>query len=495
MKHGIKMFLIILIAGLLLTSCQGDMTRSEEVTDTNDVMSEINADTDTSVEEVQYEEDDLPSDLDYGGISVSILGWEGAANNEFFADEDGDIVHDAIHSRNRTVEERLNIVLTYSLLPGSYDYRNSFVKTVSSSIMANDGAYDIVAGYSMCGASLAYNRLLIDLTQTDYLNFSKPWWPNSLIGEATCDGKLYFCSGDISTNMIDYLYATFFNKKLLRDSNLEEPYQLVRAGTWTLGKVQEMSVAAGADINGNSKKDPEDSFGYVTHTTWSDSFFFACGLRTTEIGPDRLPILSPKFGGEKAQELLSRLIDWFAGDTAYLATDYDIARNCFLEERALFMTTETYFAGTYLRYSELEYGVIPVPKYDEMQEEYYTVSSFPYSLYGIPVDAKDYSMSSAVLECLASESYRKVSPALFETALKVKYANDDDASEMYDIIRSSNVFDFGRIFNDSMNSMTYSLYRSALANQNKNWISTYKSNETAMIKSLERVVTALTENE
>ncbi|MBQ7983184.1 MAG: hypothetical protein IJ302_06430, partial [Clostridia bacterium] len=137
----------------------------------------------------------------------------------------------------------------------------------------------------------------------------------------------------------------------------------------------------------------------------------------------------------------------------------------------------------------------PMPKYDEAQEDYYTVSSFPYTLYGIPVDAKDPSMSAALLECLASESYRTVSPALFEVALKVKYASDSDVSAMYDIIRTSNVFDIGRIFNDSMNGKTYSMFRSSLIDNKDGWISTYEKNAKALTKQLENVVEALIEEE
>ena len=136
-----------------------------------------------------------------------------------------------------------------------------------------------------------------------------------------------------------------------------------------------------------------------------------------------------------------------------------------------------------------------MPKYDEAQEGYYTVSSFPYTLYGIPVDAKDPSMSAAILECLASESYRTVSPALFEVALKVKYASDNDASEMNDIIRGSNVFDIGRIFNDSVGGKTYSMFRSCLMDNKDAWISTYEKNVKAMTMQFNKVVEKLISEE
>ena len=103
-------------------------------------------------------------------------------------------------------------------------------------------------------------------------------------------------------------------------------------------------------------------------------------------------------------------------------------------------------------------------------------------------------MSAAVLECLASESYRTVSPALFETALKVKYASDSDVSEMYDLIRASNCFDFGRIFNDSLNGMTYTMFRDALFKGKTEWISQYEKKSKVLNKMFDKLIGNLTED-
>ena len=58
----------------------------------------------------------------------------------------------------------------------------------------------------------------------------------------------------------------------------------------------------------------------------------------------------------------------------------------------------------------------------------------------------------AVLEVLSRESAKNVVPAYYETALKVKYARDDQSSKMLDIIRYniSEVFPiaFGNYCND-----------------------------------------------
>lgn len=487
-----------LLLAASLFSC-GDTAETPEAT-TTAAPSETEIVTEAPDNTPTYEPDDLPEDLDFGGITTHIFGWDGSGNDEFYVEEEnGDIVNDAIFARNRTVEERLNLKLTYTLAPGAYNDRGAWVKQVSQSVMAGDGANDIVAGYSMSGATLANNRLLIDLMAQDHINFEKPWWPDSLIKEATCGDKLYFCSGDISTNMIYMLYATYFNKTMAQnyDIEIESLYQMVRDGSWTLDKLIELSEGIYVDLNGDGRKTVEDQYGYTTHSVWSDAFFFASGLRTTAIGEDGLPRLSEEFGGEKTQALLQKLLDVFyaKNDMYFGKDDNQLIRDQFLQNRALFLTTEVYFANNYLRDSEIEYGILPMPKYDEAQEGYYTVSSFPYTLYGIPVDAKDPSMSAAILECLASESYRTVSPALFEVALKVKYASDNDASEMYDIIRGSNVFDIGRIFNDSVSGKTYSMFRSCLMDNKDAWISTYEKNVKAMTMQFNKVVEKLISEE
>ena len=302
-------------------------------------------------------------------------------------------------------------------------------------------------------------------------------------------------SGDISTYMIYYLYGTYFNKQMILDHNLENPYDLVKEGTWTFDKLMTMSTGVYQDINGDGIKDLGDIYGFSTHSTYVDPIYFGVGLRTTEKNNDDIPMIAESFGSEKAHWLLETLVDLFATNDAWLETvSYTNSDNMFSEGRALFSNND-FLYSTEIRDVDMEYGIVPLPKYDEEQKEYYTVMSFPYSLYGVPVDARDPDMSSAVLECLASESYRTVVPALFETGLKVKYAQDDEAAQMFDLIRASAVFDFGRVFNESMNGMTYALFRSAVSEGKENWMSIYASNENALNTALEKVVAALVDEQ
>ena len=100
----------LLFCALLLAGC-GDSTPA-----------------DTTAAAVQEQEmtasagprDGLPEDLDFGGTEVKIHAglWMGITSDplsEYYVEEaTGDVVDDAVFNRNRTVEDRLNVKLTYT---------------------------------------------------------------------------------------------------------------------------------------------------------------------------------------------------------------------------------------------------------------------------------------------------------------------------------------------------------------------------------------------
>ena len=97
-------------------------------------------------------------------------------------------------------------------------------------------------------------------------------------------------------------------------------------------------------------------------------------------------------------------------------------------------------------------------------------------------------MSSAILESLAAESWKNVSPALFEVNMKVKYAQDDQASQMFDIIKDRMCFEFGRVFTDNLGSLTYSMFRNGISGNSPEWMSTYESNKDTLEAKLQAVL-------
>lgn len=436
--------------------------------------------------------DSLPSDLNYGGETFTMLVNGSVGAPEFFVDEqDGDVVNDAIYNRNARVSERLNVNFKFIEEPGAFNERKTFAQRVSQSVLANDSTYDAVAGYSMAIASLAADNMLIDLNSTEYIDLAKPWWSQNLMSQSSVNGKLYFASGDISTTLTYMMYAMYFNKNIMAANNIEEPYDLVLDGKWTLDKLLELSTGVYQDLNGDGqKKVDDDLFGLETYAVYVDPYFYSCGLRTTELDADGVPQISTLFGSEQTQALIEKLVNAFFATNDCVISGYDSKElyKYFEQNRFMFSARAVQYGVTNLRNADFEYGILPMPKWDEAQEDYYTIASFPYSLYCIPLDAKDSDMSSAVLEALASESSKLITPAVFEVALKVKYSSDDKMAQMYDIIRASMTYDFGRVFTDNLDSLTYSMFRDSVVGENTNWASTYAKKEKTLQSKMDKLL-------
>lgn len=124
----------------------------------------------------------------------------------------------------------------------------------------------------------------------------------------------------------------------------------------------------------------------------------------------------------------------------------DVCQNAFNEGRALFWLEAMYGVPT-LRNMERDFGILPVPKFDESKENY---ASFIHTGHGssvtIPVTVRDTDMVGRVLEDLTYDS-ADVRDAFIETTLKGKYARDNESADMIDIIINNIRTDYALLLN------------------------------------------------
>ena len=170
--------------------------------------------------------------------------------------------------------------------------------------------------------------------------------------------------------------------------------------------------------------------------------------------------MSELFGGEKAVNTAAKMTNFLNGG---LCTDKK-GNVLFRDGRALFSVSRARYASQELSDTDIGFGVIPMPKYDTDQEGYSTCLGFPYTLYAISAGSSHAEAAAYLLEALASEGYRTVTPALFEVSMKVRYVDDPTAARMFDIVRDSVSFDVGRIFTSSLNNYPFKIFRDSLTN-------------------------------
>jgi len=116
------------------------------------------------------------------------------------------------------------------------------------------------------------------------------------------------------------------------------------------------------------------------------------------------------------------------------------------EKRALFA-----YVGmdrvTELRNFDCNFGILPNPKFDETQTEYYNeVHPWCSTAISIPTSSPDLERTGIILEALTGESYYTLLPAYYDISLKNKFMRDEESGQMLDLIFSTKCYDLGAIF-------------------------------------------------
>jgi hypothetical protein len=160
----------------------------------------------------------------------------------------------------------------------------------------------------------------------------------------------------------------------------------------------------------------------------------------------------------------------------------------FTADRALFIPSPLSVASSSFKEMKSDYGIIPYPKFDEIQEDYLTRIQDAVALISIPITITPEKLDAAgaVLEALAAESYRSVTAVYFEVAMKVKYSRDDISSQMLDIVRGGAYLNFASIYNESIGNPWF-VMRILMGAKSKDFASWYAKNEPIILKQLAAV--------
>lgn len=392
--------------------------------------------------------------LNYNGDTVSVLNWNSEKPEFEIDDVTGVKVEDAIYARNAAIESRLGVSLKFTETMGDGNHGNIFLQKVEATNGTQE--FDIIATYSRtaCGLSIRGYYANINNVEDNYLDFENPWWPQKLVSTVMIGDALYFISGDVSTNLLHFMYTVYFNKDLKETYTdiTEDFYALVRNKKWTIDKLIDLSSGRYEDNNNNEKgadmtnSDLEDTYGFCTIYYGADAFYQGSGLSLIAHDDEDMLKLHPDYTGTKAIDLVDKLQPWLTGPDCVTFLANGKYQTPFINGRALFCQERAYLASNHLTDAEFKYGILPTPLYDSKQDDYITVVGNPFTLYGISSDCDSMSEMTAVLECWGSEGYYKTTPALFYETMQARYADAPEDAEMFELIKRTTYFDIGRLF-------------------------------------------------
>ena len=400
----------------------------------------------------------LPSDIKLSGdFNILVVGNSG---NDFAGDADSStVVEYANYQRNEIMRERYGVNITseehfgFGITNGS----GTGFQKIYTEYMAGSNSYDAAMIGTYDVASLARNGVLWDLSSLPHIDLTKSYWDQKANEDLAIGGKMFYTTGDISIQDNNATHAMIFNKDMIKDFNLEDPYTLVKNGEWTMEKFGSMVKSVGQDMDANGLRDEKDLYGLLT---WNDPMLAVLSSACEKIvdfndsGEVELALYN-----ERSVNLYDTFCDIVYDQQHAYNFQYDANAGkeipssawdtnrdtMFNEGRALFYFHLLSVVGRH-RDSDVDFGILPYPKLDATQEEYgHLVGAFHAQFFCIPLTA-DPVRSSAVGELLAYYGQEILTPAYYEKTLCGKYVRDLESTEMLDIIFATHVFDLGSYY-------------------------------------------------
>ncbi len=366
----------------------------------------------------------------------------------------GDKINDAVFTRNAQIEKEYNCKI---LQDKSYDPSTA----VREPLMAGEYIYDILFDEAKQLRTLASRNLLFDFATSEYINTEKAWYDQRGLNGLNIGGKIFFLIGDgcILDDASSYLMR--FNRDFIEEYDSDiNLYDEVREGKWTIDRLYELMTATAKDLDGNGVLMPgEDRFGYNAERAVDWAHVAACGVT--------LSVMDDSGNYELPLQIKPEILDVWAAlkpvitSPARLMSDTGLGTGMcvFFCCNAASLYSESSANTTY------DLGVLPMPKLNEEQDEYYTtVYFFQLCSFAVPMtanNAEDYAtngfasgveQAAYFLEVFSYYSMNILTPAFYNQVMLKQAVPDLESAEILEIALKNKLYDpvvgynFGSIY-------------------------------------------------
>ena len=408
------------------------------------------ADTTEAVTTEAPEPEYVWADLDFKDGKINILNtnttW-GFYTTIYFEEQTGSMIDDAIYDANRKVEEKFNVILNVT----ESDINKS-VGEYTTSILAGDGTYDTALTAANRTAPLLLQKYVMDLSGVKELQLDQPWWNQNIMqfssfGEGN---RVFFGVSDINMMSFEVLMGIYVNDDMLTDLNIPKLYDTVRDGKWTVDRMHECMKAA-ANLNGDANFTYSSSGNATYGLTYWDSglqaIMYGAGLSYVVLDEKNNPSLNVE--NDIFYSTLENIGSMFVveGEAVHLNSSQDRMHyeDSFADGRALF-TVAQLKGSTKFREMDDEFGILPLPKANEAQEEYIGFCSGNVVASTIPKSNTKPNEVAGVIDAMAYLAYSELRPVYEGIVVEQKQMRNADSIEMLQIMGANRVLDVGNIY-------------------------------------------------
>ncbi len=495
----------LLATSACMTSC-GDTAGSNDNKTTQPQATVAVTEAETSEDE-KVILDAIPADTDFGGqkIRIRVNSFDQTQYGaEMFVkgpdEADGDIVHDAILDRNKMVEERLNVEFVYTI--EEYTYDQVFAPT-QKMIMAGEDVFDLFVDQQYGLLKVAAENMLYNFYDNKINDFDQKYWWNEYMDHLQLGSDArYIVAGDYFLDVVETASAIYFNKAMFEEhyESGDDLYQIAFDGKWTIDEFGKYIKEFYSDVNGNGKVDEGDLFSMNLSRNYMDAQVFGSGVVFMERDANGFPTLNAN--NPQITELMEKITsNYIEPNTTFnFATVPGVDEAQYYQnQRAAFANRQQLFLNDYLaavkdlRDMKDDYGILPIPKFDETVDVYRSIAHDTAEVGAIPTTCQIPETVCTVLEALCSMSHNTTMQTYFESAMKVKYARDEKSSAMIDLLHDSITQNFCYAFSPQINDYL-EIFRALFDQKSAAYSTELAKREKAMNKRLEKLIDAYTEN-
>jgi len=468
-----KAVALLLAAALAASASASMLSCSKSGNETADTSAEAVGTTAAEAETTTVSWKSQLQQEDYGGEKITILVETNAKTpiweRYWTAEEDsGDILSSAVYKRNLNVSEYYNIDIEYAFTEGIAD-------RMYKSVVAGEYVYNYTIFHLAAASGVVLKGAYLNWMDLPSVDFENPWWSKSNIEDLAYKNVLFTAVGDYATSTLATTYCMFFNSRLTENYGLKGIYDTVKSGQWTMDKLKNITKDIYVDLNNDGQAGAEDMYGFVTPpATALIAYNWALGGQIFKKDADGG--LKNVYMNDNTVTMFEKLYSLlYESEGSYTSKQYrspygdayhNMGRDYLINAQAVFINGVFDDALTHFRAMEDDFGIIPYPKLNESQSDYYTTCNANLEAMTLPITtpAEKLEMIGILAEALNAESYQSVTPAYYQSSLKDKASRDETSLYMLDLIRDSRKYDFGYLYNFGTDGTYYASFMENMMN-------------------------------
>ena len=487
-----RLLALLVVACMMLSvfcACANDTTDDPDETEDQGQQGTTDKGNEDEDEDIVYVAD-IPAGFSGGGATFTVYTFP----EEIFVWKDfdwqhagtlnSDRINDAVFQRSSQVAEELDIVVDW-YCGQNYGDPAEFRTDITS----GEGQFSIGNITMLNHIAMVQSGYLAEINSYGVLDLEAPWWDQNILSDLAISDMNFCLTGDIGTMYKRSIAVMIFNKVMMRDIGEEDPYALIDTKEWTIETLVEMAENVSLDLDSNDKWDENDRYGLVYFSDMICALEIGAGVPFAQI-IDGIPEMT--LNCEEAISVLdmaSELLYDQELSYSWSATGKteETAWTMFMADQALFYYGELHSAED-MRASESDFGIMPMPLYDEYQESYHhTVNPNVAAVIVIPTTNIEETLTSYALDSLGAASKNTLTPAYYDINLQGIVSRDEESAVTLDLVISTLSYDPGYQYIAEAGQ----LIRELVNTKSDAFTSKYESQESVMTSKIEKIVEAI----